>query len=314
MNAAVAVMGDGWGLAAASDRRFRRLQRQIAAPLLALALFMPWLQIAQQEKPAAPRFEPVQVLPVRMPEPLAPPPPTVSPAPAPTPRPAAAAQKAAPPARSPQQTATRPAADARAAAAASGVMAFRDELASLRDEGPIGDQALLSAPTGNARPYATAARIAGSASAVSGAQAGAARVSGSSGGSQGSTAVGQRRTQAPADGRLAAASAPAGTAGAGEGGRTLQELQLTFDRSKSAFFSIFTRAARELGELPAGRIVVSLEILADGSVARCELVSSSYHNAELEARVLQRVRLLNFGAKAVPVYRYPHYPISFLPS
>ena len=97
-------------------------------------------------------------------------------------------------------------------------------------------------------------------------------------------------------------------------GRTLEEIQLTFDRSKSAFYAIFNRAMRENANMGAGKIVVSLTIAPDGSVTSCTLVSSTFGDAALENKVIERVKLLNFGPKDVPTFTYPNYPINFLPS
>lgn len=97
-------------------------------------------------------------------------------------------------------------------------------------------------------------------------------------------------------------------------GRTLDEIQKTFDRAKSPFYAIFNRAMRENPNIGAGKIIVSLTIAPDGSVTDCRLVSSSFGDASLESRVIQRVKLLNFGAKDVPTFTYPNYPINFLPS
>lgn len=97
-------------------------------------------------------------------------------------------------------------------------------------------------------------------------------------------------------------------------GRTLEEIQLTFDRSKTAFYAIFNRAQRENAGMGAGKIVVSLTIAPDGAVTDCHVVSSTFGDADLEAKVVQRVKLINFGAKDVPVFTYPNYPINYLPS
>ena len=97
-------------------------------------------------------------------------------------------------------------------------------------------------------------------------------------------------------------------------GRTLDEIQLTFDRAKSAFYAIFNRAMRENPNISAGKIIVSLTIAPDGSVTDCHMVSSSFGDPGLEAKIIQRVKLLNFGPKDVPSFTYPNYPINFLPS
>ena len=71
---------------------------------------------------------------------------------------------------------------------------------------------------------------------------------------------------------------------------------------------------RENPNISAGKIIVSLTIAPDGSVTDCKLVSSSFGDPALESKVIQRVKLLNFGAKDVPSFTYPNYPINFLPS
>jgi hypothetical protein len=97
-------------------------------------------------------------------------------------------------------------------------------------------------------------------------------------------------------------------------GRTLEEIQLVFDRNKGAITTIYNRAARENPNLGAGKIVISLTIAPNGAVTECKLVSSTFNDPELERKIVQRVLLMNFGAKDVPPYTYPNYPIHFLPS
>jgi len=93
-------------------------------------------------------------------------------------------------------------------------------------------------------------------------------------------------------------------------GRTDEEINAAFDRAKGAFNAIYTRAARENASLAsAGVIVVSFTIQPDGSVTNCKLVSSTFADPELANKVVQRASLLNFGAKAVPPFSVPHYPI-----
>jgi periplasmic protein TonB len=61
-------------------------------------------------------------------------------------------------------------------------------------------------------------------------------------------------------------------------------------------------------------VVISLVIAPDGTVTGCSIVSSSFADPDLEQKILQRVRMINFGAENVPVFSYPDYPISFLAS
>lgn len=86
-----------------------------------------------------------------------------------------------------------------------------------------------------------------------------------------------------------------------------------FDRNKASFYSMFNRALRDRPDL-RGKVVVKLTIAPSGAVTACELVSSELGDPDLERKVVQRVLLLNFGAKNVPEYTYPNYPIVFLPT
>src|SRR3546814_11104000 len=71
---------------------------------------------------------------------------------------------------------------------------------------------------------------------------------------------------------------------------------------------------REDPNIGSGKVVVSLTIAPNGSVTDCKLVSSTFNNPDLERKIVQRVLLLNFGAKDVPAFTFPNYPINFLPS
>lgn len=101
--------------------------------------------------------------------------------------------------------------------------------------------------------------------------------------------------------------------GEGNGGRSFEQIQRVFDAAQSSFYAIFNRAARDNPAIGAGKIIVDLTIAPDGTVTDCKLVSSTFGDDELEKKILARVRLLNFGAKAVPVFHYPNYPINYLP-
>ncbi|WP_175761769.1 TonB family protein [Burkholderia anthina] len=94
--------------------------------------------------------------------------------------------------------------------------------------------------------------------------------------------------------------------------RSLKEVQWVFDRNKSMMSSLFNAAVRRHPEITSGKVVVSLSIAPDGSVTRCQLVSSSFRDPELEESLLVRIRGLNFGARDVPQFNYGRYPINFL--
>ena len=95
-------------------------------------------------------------------------------------------------------------------------------------------------------------------------------------------------------------------------GRTDEEIQIVFDRYKSALYRLYNRELRKDPTL-RGQMVLQLTIEADGSVSVCQLQSSDMEAPTLAAQVVQRVLSFDFGAKEVPAITI-HYPIDFLPT
>jgi hypothetical protein len=95
--------------------------------------------------------------------------------------------------------------------------------------------------------------------------------------------------------------------------RTDEEIQIVFDRYKSAFYRDYNRALRSNPTLQ-GKMVLRLTIEPDGAVSMCQMQSTDMDAPDLVAQVLTRVRAINFGAKdgvqAVTIV----YPIDFLPA
>lgn len=301
-------LGDQWGIAADADRRFRYLSTACISLVLAGLVALQFWEIVEKKEPPPP----IRV--TLLPPPPPPPPPKIERAavePKPLPKPVPRPESKPKPVERSTPTPAPPAPSARELASRSGLMAMRDQLSAMRGSAPAsGPRELLreSAISGSRRSGEV---VAASASQSSGGIGNASR---SVSAVQGTGSLGARRT-AEVQSTLPSGRADPGGAGEAEGGsRSLKELQLAFDRNKSSLFSIFNRIARESSDMGAGKIVVSLTIAPDGSVTRCELVSSSFENPELEQRILARVRMLNFGPKDVPPYTYANYPINFLPS
>ena len=95
-------------------------------------------------------------------------------------------------------------------------------------------------------------------------------------------------------------------------GRTDEEIQIVFDRYKSALYRLYNKELRRDPTLK-GQVILKLTIEPDGSVSLCELKASDMNAPELTAQVVERVRGFDFGAKAVPAITIL-YPIDFLPA
>jgi hypothetical protein len=95
--------------------------------------------------------------------------------------------------------------------------------------------------------------------------------------------------------------------------RTDEEIQIVFDRYKSAFYRDYNRELRRNPTLQ-GKMVLRLTIEPDGAVSMCQLQSTDMDAPDLAAQVVSRVKTINFGAKdgvqAVTIV----YPIDFLPA
>jgi periplasmic protein TonB len=296
-----AIHWETWALQDASDRRFRRLCLQLAVPVLLLSLIVPWLELAGVQRGGGAEGQ-------RYAELLSEPAPVTAPEEKPTPQPE---QKTAPP--RPELTQEQRVERARARAERM-LSAVRSDLAELQSLTPTTDTApLLTARSQTGSTAETHPTFAAAAAATSGGIGETEAVRRDS--SQ--TGVGERRTTA--------VESAIGTGGpqprAGQGGdkriaaRTLEEIQLAFDRAKVSFYVIYNRAMRTNPNLSAGgKIVLSLTIAPNGTVTDCRVVSSDFRDPEFERRVVQRVLLLKFDPKDVPPFTYPNYPLHFFPT
>jgi len=95
-------------------------------------------------------------------------------------------------------------------------------------------------------------------------------------------------------------------------GRSQEDIQIVFDRNKSAIFNIYNRALRKDPSL-VGKVVFQLTIAPSGKVTSISVVSSELGNDALERKLLSRIKLINFGAKPVGAVTLT-YPIDFLPA
>lgn len=95
--------------------------------------------------------------------------------------------------------------------------------------------------------------------------------------------------------------------------RTDEDIQIVFDRYKSALYRIYNRELRNDPSL-RGRMVLRITIETDGHVSACAVKSTDLVSATLSADIVDRVLKFNFGPKeGVPAVTIL-YPIDFLPA
>jgi outer membrane biosynthesis protein TonB len=96
-------------------------------------------------------------------------------------------------------------------------------------------------------------------------------------------------------------------------GRTDEEIQIVFDRHKSALYRLYNRELRRNPTLK-GQMILRMTIEADGSVSLCEVTSTDLKSPTLSAQVVARVKTFDFGAKEDISAVTFLYPIDFLPA
>lgn len=208
---------------------------------------------------------------------------------------------------------------ARKRAETKGVLAFKNNFADLMKDS-------------SSSKMGAAARISGNASRSAGdAPQRSIIVSQATGGSGGiNTSALSRQSEGGAGQRMVGegvkfshveseASAGAGGGGArplgksGRPSRTDEEIQIVFDRYKSALYRIYNRELRNNPTL-RGKMVLRIVIEPDGRVSACSVKSTDLASPALSADIVDRVLKFNFGPKdgvsAITIL----YPIDFLPA
>lgn len=290
------------------ERRLFNSQLSILLPLAVLAALLPFLPVFITTIVAPVEIAAVVTLVTRPPPRPQPPQPQgggaeVKPEPRPIPRPAPVKPR-------PAQTAEA----ARARAARSGLLALGNELSTLRDS-PV-----LSSIEGerSLRRGVPQGQTSGTATLSEGVDRGSGGISTTGVGQSASEGTALREGGTGTRGAGTTAGGTGGGSGGGTGGRgvytpkrTSESIQLIIDRNKAAFESIYQRALRQNPALQ-GAVVFEMTIEPSGRVAACRIVSSELRDAALEAKLVERLRVLNFGAEQVPTITVTN-PLRFYP-
>lgn len=332
MSAALHTLTLPWMVSPDEERRFRRILLNVCGLALCLSVMMPYLPVPEVEKPVIeelpPRLaklileRPKPPVPKVMPKPKLEPVVAVKPEPKPMPK-VESKPKVMPKVEQPKpkpkvetqiaQTAPKPDPDAaRKKAAKSGLLAFSDDLADLRDNPKLNTLRKDARAAGTGK---TAARTERSmlTSKVAAASGGidTSRLSRDTG----DIGLAQRGTT-----RVASPMASAENAGgvvrsdgiSRHASRSIDEIQMVFDRNKNVIYAMYNRALRSNPTLQ-GKLVLKLTISPDGQVVDCSVVSSELADVALGSKVVSRVKMFNFGTKDVEVVTIT-YPIDFLPA
>ncbi|HHO69698.1 MAG TPA: TonB family protein [Gammaproteobacteria bacterium] len=300
-----------WTVSADEERRFRRVLVSVLVFTIALGIAIPYLPVFK--KPVEQQIElPPRVAKLIFEKKTQPKPPKVVKK---KPKPKEVVKKKAVKKKKPTKVAKKPKQKpkvdrterARKKAASAGLLAMQDALADLRDQSV--DELKGSTRLSNSGAKARRTERALITSKVGGASGGINTSALSR--DTGSTRLASR-TATRVSSPVAPDAARRSKRGKHGASRSIEEIQIVFDRNKSAIYSLYNRALRKDPSLQ-GKLVIRLTIAPSGKVTRIELVSSELASPPLERKLIQRVKMFNFGAKPVEAVTIT-YPIDFLPA
>jgi len=193
----------------------------------------------------------------------------------------------------------------------SGLLAFQDDLASMRDNTSLSNLADTDTIKGAGASNQTQRKFIGK------------KVAGNSGGvdtsnlttnvgSRGELA-GRKNTEyvAPSEGLASLAAKQLETQDSVLGSRQTESIRKVLDANKGAIYAIYRKALRSDPSLQ-GKVTVNLSIDPNGGVSNVELVFSELNSKNVENKLLRRIKLINFGDQNV-TKTLLDYSFNFLP-
>ena len=273
-----------WDVDPEEQQRFRRFLRFGLGVVLVFGLILPFIHLPKRvsaEEAVPPRL-------ARLMEEALPKPPPPKPVEQPKEKPKVEPQP------TPKPVDTR-----KKMANSAAMRAIKDELADLRDQldtTALQNRQLTAAVSQDARSERSLI-----ASKVGTGSAGIVTANASRGFGSGAGALSDHNAAAVTS-RIAAAGQSGVTrnGGGGKAARSSEEIALMFDRNKGAIYSLYGRALRERADLQ-GKLVLQLTISPAGEVTECHVVSSDLGDADLERKIVARVKMFRFEAKDVGI-------------
>jgi protein TonB len=290
-----------WSPTEEVERRFRKVVRNAFIVFAIFAILIPLLPVRERDLAKAPDI-PDRIVKLVLEKKVPPPPP-----------PPKIEEKKPEPEKKVEAPKPPPKPDARERAQNAGLLKLQDQLADLRDNAILDKAAQTKNLTGKIGEETRSERsLITSKVGTSSGGINTASLSRGYGGGAGSL-TGHNTTQVSSS-TLAAQGTNKVERGAGSGKatRSEEEIALVFDKNKGAIYALYTRALRDKPDLQ-GKLVLELTIASDGSVSRCEVVSSELNDPELERKLVARIKLFRFEAKDVGTITVTK-PIDFFPA
>ncbi|MBT8148764.1 MAG: AgmX/PglI C-terminal domain-containing protein [Pseudomonadales bacterium] len=310
-----------WTTGVVEDQRFNRWLKHALGILLMIAILLPWLPLPVLEKPVVEKKRSTYTR-LIIEEKKLPPPKIVKPAPV---KKKPQAKKQAAPVKKPSmkksvKPVSKPkvvkkskpvdlAKQARDKAAKTGVLAFADDLAAMRQQVDVSNVKVSNMARGAAKATSSSRKLLSARASTSVAGIASAALSKDTGG----VALSGRETTriyAPA-GDFDAGAEEVASDGADYAGRSSESVRRVMDANKGSIFSIYNRALRKDGSL-AGKVLFNMVIEPSGVISAISLVSSELADEALVRKILARIKMVNFGAEPVAQTNV-NYSFDFLP-
>lgn len=308
-----------WSASAQENQRFTRISWAALGLTCLLAVWVYWVELPERPRLEQERIPPqlTKILQAKLPppKPLEPPKPEPKIEPEPEVKkpiePKVQPEKPKPVAVKPAPTQAELAEQAKAKAKQTGVLAHADALAALRNKNQVNNQAQTELHQGAGQASQTQRNFVGKVSATASNGINTAALS-TDVGAAGELA-GRKTTEfVAAEAGLPSLAQQQQTTDDGvRGGRSIESIRQVLDANKSRIYAIYRRALREDPSLQ-GKVQVRLVIEPDGRLSSVELLSSELKQEELEAKLLSRIRMIEFGAAAVDS-TVLEYTFNFLP-
>lgn len=297
-----------WSSSEQEDIYFRRLLRNCLIAFAVVAIVIPFLPVPEitreQKETLPPQLARVILEKKELPKPV-----PVKPKPKPKEEKKPEVKKEVPKEKpKPEPKPVDQVQKAKEKAAISGVLAFQDDLAEMRDSVDVEDLASQNLDRGETQAAKSERSIITSKAKSSSGGIQTAALSRDTGGA---ALSGKEDTQVTSDFDKLAKKQGSSAGSAASGGRSDQAVRRVMDKNKGAIFAIYNRALRKDPTLQ-GKFVFELLIEPDGTISEAKVISSDLNNPDLERKIISRVRLIRFPTSNVIKTRV-NYSFDFLP-
>ena len=311
-----------WSSSEQENKRFSKITYVSLIVAVVFAMVINWIQLPEQTREEKETLPP-QLARILKPKPL-PPPPEVKPKPQPKIEPPKQEVKPREPVKTVEPVVKKPrpvpvektkeekVAQARENAKQTGLLAFSDDLASMRSDLNLANVANTKTIEGAGKQEQTSRKRIG-AEALSAAPGSLKNASISQNIGARGELEGRRTTEfsAPEEGSASLAAKRIEVESQVIGDRDIEQIRKVLDANKGAVYALYRRALRQDPDLE-GKVTVSLTIEPNGSLSSVLLISSELEDEALENKLLARIRMINFGAADVAQTKL-EYAFNFLP-